>query len=341
MNNIEKNVVAVKQEDYIKIESEFFDKDYIIESDYINYRIDKGGQRFYVRCFEDKHLIAPSFSEVVRTVTGIPDGLARWFQDLDKEQSLFEGINSANYGKFLHIYFAKILRGENTTPSESFLLNEVKIFCEENNYSYNEFHKWYKYKKRKIADDIIGFICWIRDYNVKPIAMEYPLMHPDGLYAGTCDLICKLTIEGQEYIALIDFKSTQKAFHEDNEIQLHAYRRLWNLEHPEYLVEKIFNLGCNSFRKKTLYNYLSGEKTGNFKPYSFKDQTESTNLFKWDLYLELYHKDPGNMVFGNTYEYDEITTINKDSDLSEIMYEYNIVEDIVGEAKKEDEKQDS
>ena len=47
------------------------------------------------------------------------------------------------------------------------------------------------------------------------------------------------------------------------------------------------------------------------------------------------------MVFGNTYEYDEITTINKDSDLSEIMYEYNIVEDIVGEAKKEDEKQDS
>jgi hypothetical protein len=336
MQSIEKNVVLSKEEDYKKIEAEFFGSDYIIESDYVNYRIDKGGQRFYVRYLEeDKYLIAPSFSEVIRTVNGVPRELAEWFKGLTQEQIKFESVNSANYGTFLHIHFANILRGETVMLNEPFLLNKIENFCIENNHNYDDLYKWYKQKRRKIHDDTIGFICWIKDCNVRPIAMEYPLMHPDGLYAGTLDLICKLTFKKEDHISIIDFKSTQKNFYEENEIQLHAYRNLWIMENPDIFPTKLFNLGCNSFRRKTLHKYLSGEKTANFKPYSFKDQTESKNLYKWQLYLDLYHGDPENMKFDKIHEYDEIFPVNKDSDLSDIMYERDIIYEIIEGAKSE------
>ena len=321
----EKTRVKLDSEDYKALEAEFFDKDLIIEPEYTNYRIDKSGQRFYVRIYDDKKYIkAPSYSEIMNRVLGVDYYLADWMATVGKDQATFERINSANYGTFFHIQCADILRGKAVNLDEQYFFEEMQVFCEENNHDFEELLKWYKQKGRKILDDVIGFICWIKEYNVRPIAMEYPLMHPEGLWAGTTDLVCKLAYDKNEIIAMVDIKSTLQGFFESNEIQLHAYKTLWDMEHPEIQIERVFNYCCNSFRRSTLAKYLSGGKSGRFKPFQFKDQTGSENTYKWQHYVELYHGQPKNLEFAKRYEYDAFEKIDLDTDLSKLIIEYDL-----------------
>lgn len=327
----EKNKI-ISQRDYTILQSEFLDKDFILEPEYFNCRIDKGGKRFYVRYYdEENYIVAPSFSALIHTVTGVNPMLAAWMADKGKEESEFIKINSANYGTYVHILFSEIMKKKSVYLNEEWFFGDMEKFCDLNGHDFKDLKKWYRQAKRKICDDVIGFFCWLKDYNVKPIAMEYPLMHPQGLWAGTCDLICKLTIDEKEIIAMVDFKTTLTPFFEDNEIQLHAYKQLWDLEHPDLAIDKTFNYGCNNFRKKTLKKYLSGGKTGIFKPYQFKDQTDSKNVYKWEYYLSLFHGDKSNLLFDNKIEYDNYISIDKDSDLTNIMLEYDILKGLLND----------
>ena len=330
----EKREVKISNDFYTMLKAEFFDSEYIIEPEYYNCRIDKGGQRFYVRYFPDgSYIKAPSFSEVMNKVLGVNYYLAQWLSSLSKEQAEFESINSANYGTYLHILFGEIIRKRSVVLHEEWFQNDIEEFCTRMGYDYSELSRWYKQKKRKVCDDVIGFICWLKEYDVKPIAMEYPLMHPAGLWAGTCDLICKLTIKDKEIIAMVDFKSSLKVFFESHEIQLYAYSKLWNLEFPDLQIERVFNYGCNEFKRKTLKKFLTGGKSGNFKPYRFQDQTDSPNIYKWDQYIVIYHGQKENLEFSTTFEYDMLGMVDRDSDLSDILLEYDVIEGLIDKIK--------
>lgn len=341
----EKKSIVLKDEDLTVLEAEFLDKDYIIEPVYHNCRIDKGGQRFYVRYFDEGNYIkAPSFSEIMNKVLGVDYFLAQWMAEKGKEKAEFIARNSAAYGTYMHIIFSEILRGKTVPLDENWFFNEIEIFCEKNGYDFKELKIWYKEERRKVIDDIVGFICWIKDYNIRPIAMEYPLMHPEGKWAGMSDLICKMTIEEKlegeifkvDITAMIDFKSGFKPqFYEDNEIQLYAYKELWNMEFPNMPIERVYNYGCNNFQRKSLQKYLEKGSHGRFKPYRFKDQTESIHVSKWSHYVELYHMNPENLVFPKKFEYQPLISIDKNSDLSEIIQEYDVIEGLITELNEQ------
>jgi hypothetical protein len=147
-----------------------------------------------------------------------------------------------------------------------------------------------------IKRDVLAFAQFVLDYNVKPLAIEIILAHPTDGYAGAIDLACQMDFTEKGYFgevyksgeqkgqpkeskrvttinAIIDFKSGRKGFYESHEIQLEAYRQMWNLEFPQMRVDRIFNWSPKDWRSKPTYN--------------FTDQTDSRSLAKLPYLVSL------------------------------------------------------
>jgi hypothetical protein len=179
---------------------------------------------------------------------------------------------------------------------------------------------------------------WCADFKVKPLAMEYIVFSEK--YAGAADLVCKMTIskertektyqdermfafiptpgtftEEKEVIALIDFKSGRKGFYDENVLQLHALRQLWDIEQPDLKVEVIANYGCKDYRLPI----------GKPEPYNYKDQNKNAGLFKrWPLLVDMYHLDP--IVIKDRFEFTETAQIALGSDLTQFIKKTDITQ---------------
>jgi hypothetical protein len=164
-------------------------------------------------------------------------------------------------------------------------------------------------------------------------------------YAGAADLICKMIIskdktidtywsermfvfipvggtyqEETEVIALIDFKSGRKGFHDDNVLQLHALREQWNIEQPDLPIDVIANYGCKDYRLPI----------GKSEPYNYKDQSKNAALFKrWPLLVEMYHLDP--IVIKDRVEFAESIPISLKSELSKFTVKTDVTKSIMEE----------
>jgi hypothetical protein len=127
------------------------------------------------------------------------------------------------------------------------------------------------------------------DTNCKPLAIEICLWHPIDGYAGAIDIVCEMDLIekgffGEKYLsgvnkgqpkeskqvrrirAIIDIKSGRKSFYESAEIQLCAYKEMWNIHFPEFPVDKFMNFSPKEWRTTPSYN--------------LKDQTDSRNAQK-------------------------------------------------------------
>jgi len=128
----------------------------------------------------------------------------------------------------------------------------------------------------KIRKDVLAFAQFVRDYNVKPLAVEIGLVHPDYHYAGCIDLPCVMTDPktGETFPAIVDFKSGRKGFWEEHELQLHLYKWMWNVNYPDAQIERVFNFAPKDWRTD--------------KPtYTLKEQTGSVNAAKLPHLLAL------------------------------------------------------
>jgi hypothetical protein len=327
----------IEVEDIEKIKAEFFDKEYIIEPTEYNYRYNYKGRRYYIQFNESGHLIAPSFTAISNYCLPENYYLTEWRILHGKDKSKWLSKNSANYGTFFHAICGKILRREKIQLDDT-LFDYMHEFYLSENMDFEQGIKWYIEEGRNLKKDIYGFLRFCQDYKVKPLAIEFPVMHPEGLYAGTIDLICKMTIpltkkqekEGmdpQEIIALGDIKSGQKGFYESNEIQLIAYKELWNLLYPGLQVESIFNIGCYDFRLP-----LSDRVT----PYKYKEQSGTKFGYKWPWFLNLFHHDESNIPERIQTRFKECE-ISLDTDL-DIFEDVDIIEKIKrGEESCQDE----
>ena len=313
---------AIQVADIEKIKAEYFNENYIIEPSYSTYRLDNKGQRFYMRVYEDgSYLTAPSFSAIMHKVSPIGIWLLEWYKIHGKDETDWMLKMSANYGTFFHILCGKMLRKEKINLNENFLLLDLQVFCEKELIDFQEIYKWMKQNKRSIAKDVYGFVRFCQDYKVVPIAIEYPLMAKYGIYACTLDFVCEMEIEGTTLYSIVDIKSGTKSFYEDNEIQLYAQRLLWKMEHPEIKIECCYNYGCHNFNLP-----LSKRVT----PYRLKDQTDSSNLYKWYNYLRLFHGDEKNLEFDKKTQFKDIE-INIESKLDEVFEERDLIDEIIGD----------
>lgn len=253
-----------------EIRAIFFNTDALREPPYRVFQLNSDGHRYYYRFDESgTPVFYPSVTTLLKQVMPTPPALLDWMIANGKDGSVEKRDLAAAYGTFMHIQFETLIINRrydfDNVPSA------LLAYMEENNLPEKVFSEWLP----KIRKDVLAFAQFARDYNVKPLAVEIGLVHPEYHYAGCVDLPCFMTDpkSGKTFTAIVDFKSGRKGFYEEHELQLHLYREMWNVNYPDVPVARVFNFSPKDWRTKPTYN--------------LKDQTDSVNARKLPYLLAL------------------------------------------------------
>ena len=253
-----------------EIRAVYFNADALKEPAYRLFQLNSDGHRYYYR-FNDagEPEFYPSVTTLLKQVMPTPPALLDWMIANGKDGSTEKRDLAAAYGTFMHGEFEKLIINRrydfDSVPAA------MLAYMERENLPEKVFTEWLP----KIRKDVLAFAQFIKDWNVKPLAVEIGLYHPQFHYAGCLDLPCVMTDPktGKSFVAIVDFKSGRKGFYEEHELQLHLYREMWNVHYPETPVTRVFNFSPKDWRKSPTYN--------------LKDQTDSTNAKKLPYLLAL------------------------------------------------------
>ena len=246
-----------------EINAVFFDTDALREPPYRVYQLNGDGHRYYYRFDESgEPVFYPSVTTLLKQVMPTSPFLIEWMLANGKEGAVEKRDLAAAYGTFMHIQFERLI--VNREYDFDAVPGELLAYMEQNNLP----DKFYGDSLTKIRKDLLAFAQFVRDYNVKPLAIEIGLVSPTYHFAGCVDMPCVMTDPktGRSYTAIVDFKSGRKGFYEEHELQLHLYRMMWNENFPQIKIERLYNFSPKDWRTKPTYN--------------LKDQTESVNAAK-------------------------------------------------------------
>lgn len=274
-----------------EVKAEFFNEDALQEQPEPVYRLDSSGHRYYYTFDENGE---PQFyvsvtTLIKQTLPTLPQ-LIKWIADMGYEESQRYAQERAAYGTFMHGQFAELLIARSYNLNG--LKERLKMYIESEQLPSNFINYADDFKK-----DILAFAQFMKDTDLRPLAIELVLTNPQDGYAGAIDLCAEITIEekgfyGETYKtganagkpketkrqrrirAIIDFKSGRKGFFPEHEVQLLAYKTMWNMHFEQYPVERVYNFSPKEWR-------------GTTPTYNFKDQTDSKNAQKLPYLVEL------------------------------------------------------
>lgn len=248
----------------------FFDADALVEPSYKIWQLNSGGNRYYYRYSEDNEPeFYPSVTTILHNTLPKSPFLVNWIASKGMEEAEKYMNERAAYGTFMHAAFEKLIISG--TYDLDGLKADLKEYIEKNKLPEN-----FIFHVDELKKDVLAFAQFCIDYQVKPLAVEVSLIHPENKYAGTIDLPCTMLEKigsDNRISAIVDFKSGRKGFYEGCEIQLHLYKDMWNVNFPDMPIERVFNFAPKDWRKKPSYN--------------LKEQTNSVNAKKIPALLEL------------------------------------------------------
>ena len=239
-----------------EIKALLFNADALREPGYRIYQLNSEGYRYYYRFEGGEPVFYPSVTTLLRQVTPMSPWLLNWMLTEGKEAATEKRDLAAAYGTFMHGQFARLMI-ERKYDFDA-VPEVLTAYLKKENLPDGVFFDW----AGKIRKDVLAFVQFMRDYNVQPLAIEISLVHPEHRYAGCVDLVCLMTDAktGEQYPAIVDFKSGRKGFVEDHELQLFLYRDMWNVNFPDLQVERIYNFAPKDWRKGPTYTLK--EQTG-------------------------------------------------------------------------------
>lgn len=231
------------------------------------FRFNHKGMRNYVTVENDV--------QIYQSVTSIIDKIMPSDFLINKRgemgnKAYFEWLNElARMGTFIHIKIADYMLTHEFNID--MLYYEIEQYFYENRYQYDAW-LWH----RIITPKIISMIGFVKDYNVKPIAIEMPVYHAHFGYAGMLDLLCELDVEykvetGEKHkngrpvyeiqyrreIALIDFKSGTSGQYLSYKLQLQMYfealKYMFNADFKGHV--KLINVMPKEWKQGNLPNY--------------------------------------------------------------------------------------
>lgn len=260
-----------------EIKALYFDKDALKEPSYKIYQLNSEGYRYYYR-FDENGVptFYPSVTTLLSAVLPTPKELIDWMIKNGKEGSTEKKDLAASYGTFMHSQFEELIINRHydfdAVPEVLFK------YMERENIPERCFNEWLI----KIRKDVLAFAQFVKDWNVRPLAVEIGLVHPKYGYAGCLDLPCRMTDPKtfQDFGGIVDFKSGRKGFYEEHELQLGLYLPMWNVNFPDCPLERTFNFSPKDWRKKPSYN--------------LQEQTNAPSLKKLPHLLELAAIEDGN-----------------------------------------------
>ena len=253
-----------------EIRAVYFNADALKEPPYRVFQLNSDGYRYYYRFNADgTPEFFPSVTTLLKQVMPTPPALLDWMVANGKEGSTEKRDLAAAYGTFMHGEFEKLIINRrydfDSVPATLFAYMEREHVPE------SLFSQWLV----KVRKDVLAFAQFVKDYNVKPLAVEIGLVHPKFRYAGCLDLPCVMTDPktAKTFTAIVDFKSGRKGFYEEHELQLHLYKDAWNYWYESMPITRVFNFSPKDWRKAPTYN--------------LKDQTDSVNAKKLPYLLAL------------------------------------------------------
>ena len=254
-----------------EIRAVFFNADALKEPPYRVFQLNSDGYRYYYR-FNEKGEpeFYPSVTTLLKQVMPTPPALLDWMVANGKDGATEKRDIAAAYGTFMHGQFETLIinRRYDFDNVPAVLL----AYMEREHIPESLFSQWVV----KVRKDVLAFAQFVKDYNVKPLAVEIGLVHPKFHYAGCLDLPCVMTDPktAKTFTAIVDFKSGRKGFFEEHELQLHLYREMWNVNFENVPIERVFNFSPKDWR-------------GAKPTYNLKDQTDSVNAKKLPYLLAL------------------------------------------------------
>lgn len=253
-----------------EIRALYFDADALVEPAYKVYQLNSDGYRYYYRFNpEGEPEFYPSVTTLLKQVMPTSPALIDWMIANGKEGAAEKRDLAAAYGTLMHTEFESLIINRRYDFDDVPAI--VASYIERENLPEKVFNEWVI----RIRKDVLAFAQFVRDYNVRPLAVEIGLVHPDYHFAGCIDLPCIMMDpkSGEKYAAIVDFKSGKKGFWEEHELQLHLYRMMWNVNYPNMPIARLFNFAPKDWRTKPTYN--------------LKDQTDSVNAAKLPHLLAL------------------------------------------------------
>jgi len=270
--------------------AQYFDSDALIEPAYKVYRMNNKGQRWYYRLHENG---TPEFFMSVTSLCyatlPTPKQLTDWIATLGVDAAKKYSEIKAHYGTLMHKICGELV------ICKTFDLDRMEDAVEI--YRAKEGLEFYdvKYWADELRKDVLAFAQLLIDVDFKPLAIEVVLVHPEG-YGGAIDLVGEMNLEvkgffGDVYAsgenkgqpkeskrterirAIIDLKSGKKGFYETHEVQLRAYKEMWNHEFFAKPVTHVFNWAPSEWRETPSYK--------------LKDQTNSASSNKWPHLVQI------------------------------------------------------
>lgn len=243
------------------------------------YRLDWKRCRFYVVARQDEEpIVRPSVTAIIKKEEQMSEGLRRWQQQNSPEYISWILEQSANYGTWFHDLISRLLLKGEALLDTTWLMADIEIMAEKKGWNWPELRRWLAVTSRDPRKDLYGFYSWAREYKPQPLAMEFPVYGPDA--AGSIDFVGYINAKDKRELVIIDWK-TGYDFYESHEIQLYAYKKMWNEMYPEKKVTRVFNYGC--------HDYMLPLKK-RVTPYRFKDQTDAESTWRWKYYVASFKK---------------------------------------------------
>lgn len=265
--------------------AQFFDKDAITEATRRIYRVSRSGDRLYY-VTDPRVIVGPGVTTVIKSQAPMSPWLMKWIAEHGTKRAEYLRDSRAAYGTLMHMLFARtLIAGEFAVDAIPQLIAE---HFEKEKLSFDT-TGW----AEDLAQDLVGFAGWVRDYNVKPIAIEYPMFDDEDKVGGTADLPCELDryvkdpkskkwiVAGRE-TAYVDYKSNRESFYDESAIQGHQYRRMWNKLHPGKPLERVFLYGPKDWDESSKERYR------------FSDVTDHPKRDRFATYLRWYHEERSN-----------------------------------------------
>lgn len=314
---------VIKEEKVEEKKGELPFDDVLIESDQYMYladfiksvplpvlrRISYDGKRFYFEVKESGEVVLYSSG-----TTLISDGYVDTSGGLDawrlKQRILGKDPDAiaaerADFGTIMHFVFGCLLMNQRVPFSvggvKAFIrsrYDDLKIENERIDYIMDKYAV-------ELLEDIRSFLKWVKDYNVKPLAIELMLRSEKYQVASAIDLICEMDyeekvtgyfgatyqratgefkkgdpkletrIEKKRIVAVVDFKSNRDGnFYPSYALQLELYRRMIGENFGDLIpVERI-------------YNFAPKGGWSDKRNYHFRERTDDRELKKADCVFE-------------------------------------------------------
>lgn len=246
-----------------EIKALFFDTNALKEPPYRIYQLNTDGYRYYYRFDEngEPHFY-PSVTTMLSAVMPTSPYIIEWMMKNGKEGAEEKRDMAAMYGTFMHSQFEEVIINRRYDFDEA--PEKLRDYLDRENLPDKVFNDWLV----KIRKDVLAFAQFVKDYNVRPLAVEIGLVHPKYNYAGCVDMPCimKDPKTFEDFRAIVDFKSGRKGFYEEHELQLALYTMMWNVNFPDVKIDRFFNFSPKDWRSTPSYN--------------LKEQTKSKNIEK-------------------------------------------------------------